>query len=250
MTKHSQQFYRRALQELAARLQGDSDSVTEAARDPAGHGAGELSNVPMHLGDMGTDEYLRDLNVTLLQNEEYLLGEIMDALKRLDEGSFGRCENCGKPIAQERLEAIPYTRFCRVCAEQVGSGAAANIDEGRPRQPTDTLALQDSLNRRRRRRDPSLFTDAPAESERREGDIHASGTPGGGTAAGGLAGTNEGHGDPDVPDLQDAMGSGEYDRRDADEGEGLNPQSGRAGGAVGGTPAGKRSGQPPAGCGG
>lgn len=79
----------------------------------------------------------------------------------------------------------------------------------------------------------------PAEESvpRHQGDIHAVGTPGGGTASGGLAGTNIGSGDPDNADLEEAMGSGRDDdglpREEA-------PYAGPSGGAVGGTPAQKR----------
>jgi hypothetical protein len=70
-------------------------------------------------------------------------------------------------------------------------------------------------------------------------DFHAAGTPGGGTATGGLAGTNVGDGDPDNADLENALGSGIHDS--AGEELDLPPYSGKAGGAVGGTPAEKRA---------
>jgi hypothetical protein len=70
-------------------------------------------------------------------------------------------------------------------------------------------------------------------------DFHATGTPGGGLATGGLAGTNIGDGDPDNADLENAMGSGIHDS--AGEELDLPPYSGNAGGAVGGTPAEKRA---------
>jgi|SRR5579884_740702 len=76
-------------------------------------------------------------------------------------------------------------------------------------------------------------------AEERKGFRHAAGTPGGGTASGGLAGTNAGDGDPDNADLEDALGSGVLDT-DGEE-VGGPPYSGHAGGAVGGTPAGKRA---------
>jgi hypothetical protein len=69
-------------------------------------------------------------------------------------------------------------------------------------------------------------------------DTHAAGTPGGGTATGGLAGTNVGHGDPDDAALEAALGSGIHDNSEV---EGGPPFAGAAGGAVGGTPAEKRS---------
>src|SRR5947209_6237877 len=77
------------------------------------------------------------------------------------------------------------------------------------------------------------------EREQETGDRHAAGTPGGGTALGGLAGTNVGDGDPADVDLEDALGSGLSDS--AGEDEGGPPWSGRSGGAVGGTPAEKRA---------
>jgi hypothetical protein len=72
-------------------------------------------------------------------------------------------------------------------------------------------------------------------------DVHAVGTPGGGGSTGGLAGTNEGRGDPEVGDLEEAMGSDYFDLLDARDAEPDEPRSGRAGGAVGGVPAGKRA---------
>ncbi len=72
-------------------------------------------------------------------------------------------------------------------------------------------------------------------------DIHAAGTAGGGTAEGGLAGTNIGEGDPGNADLENAMGSGNHDVAIEEDPEDTIPYSGPSGGAVGGTPAGKRS---------
>ena len=77
-------------------------------------------------------------------------------------------------------------------------------------------------------------------SGRHARDRGAAGTPGGGLAAGGLAGTNVGDGSPDDADLEDAMSTGRHDDTGEDA-ERDEPQAGRSGGAVGGTPAGKRS---------
>jgi hypothetical protein len=79
------------------------------------------------------------------------------------------------------------------------------------------------------------------ERERQQQDIHAAGTPGGGAAAGGLAGTNVGDGDPDNADLEDALGSGVADQTEYEKHEDGVPYSGPSGGAVGGTPAGGRA---------
>jgi RNA polymerase-binding transcription factor DksA len=69
---------------------------------------------------MGTEEFLQDINATLLENEEYLVNEARAALRRIEDGTFGRCEECGRPIPDERLDALPYARFCTRCSEAVG----------------------------------------------------------------------------------------------------------------------------------
>src|SRR5688500_17119701 len=81
---------RRQLESLITRLRPEVSSMTEQALSPSGgQGANELSNVPYHLGYNGTEEYLHDLNATLLENEEYLANEVRAALRRLDDGAFG-----------------------------------------------------------------------------------------------------------------------------------------------------------------
>ncbi|HET6323897.1 MAG TPA: TraR/DksA C4-type zinc finger protein [Planctomycetaceae bacterium] len=121
MNKRTLEGYRRRLKQLADRMQSDASAVIEEARGPSGdQGGGELSNAPTHLGDMGTEEFLQDVNATLLENEEYLVNEAHEALRRIDAGLFGRCEECGQEIPRERLDALPYARFCTACAEAVG----------------------------------------------------------------------------------------------------------------------------------
>ena len=82
--------------------------------------------------------------------------------------------------------------------------------------------------------------DAPRRGDDHD-DIHAAGTAGGGTAIGGLAGTNIGEGDPDDGDLEEAMGSGDYDQALEDDHEDTSSYSGPTGGAVGGAVADRRA---------
>jgi hypothetical protein len=119
------------------------------------------------------------------------------------------------------------------------SGLPVNLNSGRPLSPADTLAPEGAMQEswRRDNSDP-----LGAGRNRAAVDEHAVGEPGGGAAIGGLAGSNSGDGSPEVSDLQDAAGSGEFDvdeARDDDQRE--TPLSGRSGGAVGGTPARKRA---------
>jgi RNA polymerase-binding transcription factor DksA len=237
MTKTELDKHRQRLGALASRVRIDANAMIEQARGSSGgNGGGELSNAPLHLGDMGTEEYLYDLNTTLLANEQYIVSESREALNRIDNGTYGQCESCGKPIAKARLEAIPFTRYCVQCAAE-HPAPEVSLEEGRPHVPADTLAPEGEMQESRPRRERT-GDDARAKIHR--GDIYAAGTAGGGTAVGGLAGTNEGHGDPNVSEVQEASGSGNFDIDD-DRTDPEMPRSGPSGGAVGGTPARKRA---------
>ena len=63
---------------------------------------------------------------SLLENEEQILEEIASALERIEQGNFGRCEECQREIPKARLEAIPYARYCVDCASNGRSGARFN----------------------------------------------------------------------------------------------------------------------------
>jgi len=119
MPSHEFSRFRRILESLAQRVRADAaETRQESLASGMGQAAGELSDMPTHLADRGTDEFLSEMNAALLENEQYLADEVRAALERIDAGSFGQCENCGQPISNDRLEAIPYARFCIRCAEQ------------------------------------------------------------------------------------------------------------------------------------
>lgn len=69
-----------------------------------------------HLGDAATALHDRELDYGLEENEEQLLAEIDAALQRIEAGTYGVCTNCGKPIGEERLEALPWASLCIDCA--------------------------------------------------------------------------------------------------------------------------------------
>ena len=71
----------------------------------------EAPNFSEHMADAGTDSYDRDFTLSLLSSEQNALYEIEQALKRIEDGTFGVCELTGQPIQPERLEAIPWARF-------------------------------------------------------------------------------------------------------------------------------------------
>jgi RNA polymerase-binding transcription factor DksA len=65
-----------------------------------------------HLADSATETFMRELDGGLEENAEHLLVEIEDALRRIDDGTYGICVVCGRPIGEERLGAVPYATLC------------------------------------------------------------------------------------------------------------------------------------------
>jgi len=110
---------RHQLEALRSRLNGDvSQMADEALRTAGGEASGNLSNTPIHMADLGTDNFEKEFTLGLIENQEQTLVEIADALDRLDKGTFGRCEDCGRPIPRARLQALPYARHCVECARK------------------------------------------------------------------------------------------------------------------------------------
>ena len=105
------QRYRSLLEDERARLvelrAGLAESTApvdlESGADPAAGG---------HLADAGSELFDRSRDLSIVEDFDSLLGEIDHAMHRLDSGSYGRCEACGREIGEERLAARPMARFC------------------------------------------------------------------------------------------------------------------------------------------
>ena len=97
------------------------DSMAGVAQDTlrARAEGSEASAFGMHQADAGSDAYDRDFALSLLSQEQDALYEIDEALKRIDLGTYGKCEMSGKPILRARLEAIPFARFTVECQSQL-----------------------------------------------------------------------------------------------------------------------------------
>lgn len=88
----------------------------------------DLSSLPIHMADMGTDNYEQSLSLELMDSERKVITEIDHALQRIEEGTYGICEVGGETIPKQRLEAIPWARLCVVCAGLVEKGIVKRED--------------------------------------------------------------------------------------------------------------------------
>lgn len=75
-------------------------------------GLSELSSADQHPADVGTELFERTKEQSILEQLEAQAEDIRVALRKVDEGTYGRCEACGRPIAKDRLTAMPAARFC------------------------------------------------------------------------------------------------------------------------------------------
>ncbi len=105
---------RRRLSEERDRLTRLLEGVREEDPDdePEKSQLQELSGYDQHQADVGSELFEREKDQSIAQRLETELEDIEDAFTRLDDGRYGSCEACGKPIGRDRLEAIPYARFC------------------------------------------------------------------------------------------------------------------------------------------
>ena len=111
--------YKAKLLDLRARLRGDVSNMADVALNKDRmDGAGDLSTMPIHMADVGTDNYEQEFTLSLAESENSILLHVEDALKRIEEDSFGECEDCEKSIPKARLNAIPYASRCVKCASE------------------------------------------------------------------------------------------------------------------------------------
>ncbi|MGH9116428.1 MAG: TraR/DksA C4-type zinc finger protein [Acidimicrobiales bacterium] len=105
---------RRLLEQEKSRLEQvrdsfDDDHLHDESEDES---TSEPAHLGQHMANIGSETFEREKEFSILEEVEAELDDIERALQRLDAGSYGRCEVCHQPIADERLEVKPATRFC------------------------------------------------------------------------------------------------------------------------------------------
>jgi RNA polymerase-binding transcription factor DksA len=118
MKKADLKVYKERLLALRARLRGDVSTMADAAlKKSHAESTGGLSSMPIHMADLGTDNFEQEFTLSLMETEEGTLDAIENSLERIEDSTYGSCEECGGVISKSRLNAIPYTALCIKCAE-------------------------------------------------------------------------------------------------------------------------------------
>jgi DnaK suppressor protein len=120
LTSKELEFFRTLLLEKRRELVGDMSSMErDALRSSSGS---NLSNLPLHMADMGTDNYEQEFTIGLMEKDRKLLKEINNALAKVQNGTYGLCEGTGLPIGKVRLEVQPWARFSIEFARRMEGG--------------------------------------------------------------------------------------------------------------------------------
>ena len=112
MRKDRLAHFRRKLEEKHRQL------VEEVGKNVL-YGKGPEDDSIKDLGDQASTAYNREFLFELGNGDRRLLKEVVSALQKIDEGAFGTCERCGEVIADKRLDALPFARYCIDCQRAI-----------------------------------------------------------------------------------------------------------------------------------
>jgi RNA polymerase-binding protein DksA len=124
--------FRQMLLDKRQGLLGDMTRMeAEALRTNRQEGTGDLSKIPTHDADVGTDNFEQEFTLGLLESERTLLTEINEALERIDKGTYGICLGTGLAIGKARLKARPWAKYCIEYARMIEKGL---VHQGQERE--------------------------------------------------------------------------------------------------------------------
>ncbi len=121
-TSDIEHFKKLLLEKRREILRNVNEIEDEALKRSRLDATGDLSRTPIHMADLGTDNYEQEFALDLMDSERNLLHEIDNALQLIENKTYGICEGTGKPISKARLEAQPWARYCVEFARMLEEG--------------------------------------------------------------------------------------------------------------------------------
>jgi DnaK suppressor protein len=122
MKKIEAKEFKSQLLGLRSRLRGDVTALADAAlRTTRSEASGDLSSMPIHMADLGTDAFEQEFTLSLMEHDGSALEQIEAALVRIEDGLYGVCVECETKIPKTRLQVLPHTPYCVKCADKVVS---------------------------------------------------------------------------------------------------------------------------------
>jgi len=96
----------------------ESDHLGKSQKDQSG----DLSGYSLHMADAGSDTFDMEFSLGLASNQQEFLYQIDEALKKIEEKTYGKCDTCEKGIPLKRLKAVPFAKLCIKCQSAVEKG--------------------------------------------------------------------------------------------------------------------------------
>jgi len=120
MKKNEAKEFKHMLLGLRSRLRGDVSALADAAlRKTRSEASGDLSSMPIHMADVGSDAFEQEFTLSLMEHDGSALEQIEAALVRIEDGLYGVCLECEARIPKARLQVLPHTPHCVKCADKV-----------------------------------------------------------------------------------------------------------------------------------
>jgi len=129
LSEENLNMFRQLLLDKRAQLLGDVNHMQQHVfRNNRQDAAGDLSSMPIHMADIGSDNYEQELTLGLLENEQQVIRDIDEALARIEDRTYGLCRATGKIISKARLKARPWAKYCIDYARLLEKGLVAPND--------------------------------------------------------------------------------------------------------------------------
>ncbi len=119
MTKKDLEKYKKKLIQERMTILGEVNRLSaEHLKKSQRESSGDLSGYSFHMADVASDNYDREFSLGIADGERETLAKIDDAMKRVNDSSYGKCLGCGCKITKKRLDAVPYAENCKECQEK------------------------------------------------------------------------------------------------------------------------------------
>jgi len=130
LTKQDFEHYKHLLLEKRREIIGSVNEIQDETLNKSRMDAsGDLSSMPIHMADIGSDNYEQEFALELMDSERKILRQIDEALMRIEEKTYGICLGSGKPIARARLQAKPWAKYSVEYARKIEEGLAPEIEQ-------------------------------------------------------------------------------------------------------------------------
>ncbi|MDD4939754.1 MAG: TraR/DksA family transcriptional regulator [Candidatus Omnitrophica bacterium] len=118
-TKKELEYFKKLIIKTKEKITDEIKQISEdTLKKSQKDASGDISGYTYHMADVATDTYDREFSLGLASNERQSLYELDEAIKKIEEGTFGFCEECKSAIAKTRLKAVPFAKFCIKCQQK------------------------------------------------------------------------------------------------------------------------------------